>query len=357
MVHGPVERLVGLADDPALASVEALCHHFKGLVLSFDGRPRREHHRDSVLGGGPEAHSRYRSGYTLKFLDLEQHMTAVRRFAALLEYDLNLTSGTIMCQAWATLGAKAAPPHFDFDDTFTVQLTGTKIWRLTKRPLIVDPLLDWVFGRPPSPRLAEYWRSNYPRSLGDCPTEVVELRPGSVLWFPAGVGHTTTARSESLAVTFGLRDRPRSGILAEELTIVLNRDPRWRRRWPNGAEPLWMPSYEHEAAIALSRAFERLAERRSPRLERATFERRQSAQVESRRRSDHLAIRVKTTTGVVVVKAPVATEALLGWILRQDRFGEAAAVYAAHGLTPREALVLLASFEDASLLRRVRRDE
>ena len=89
---------------------------------------------------------------------------------------------------WSPPGEEGVRVHRDDGHLFVVQICGTKRWYLYD-----------------TPREAADWKPGYVDELGGA--EVVDLRPGQVLYLPEGIAHHTRALdTESVHVTVAIRE-------------------------------------------------------------------------------------------------------------------------------------------------------
>ena len=174
--------------------------------------------------------------------------------------------------------------HFDFMDNFTVQLSGTKRWRLRHNSGVAHPLrgatphyasgggtweqqvllhrlADPAFqfdlsrnsdfelggtaaaGAPnPNPHAGAASSSSSSSSAAaaaDHREQVIVLRPGSVLYHPAGVWHRVECTEDSLAINISLvHTRTFADVACDGLRQLLWRDAKWRQGVSNSEHVL-----------------------------------------------------------------------------------------------------------------------
>jgi len=119
----------------------------------------------------------------------------IRAAAQALEMGLG---ATVSCNVYMSQKArKAFPSHFDTMDVVVLQAEGTKLWRVYRgrfehpleRPGLSYPYFD---------------QEHHEQAKGEIDFEV-ELRPGDILYIPAGVYHDALATSGScLHLSFGI---------------------------------------------------------------------------------------------------------------------------------------------------------
>lgn len=129
--------------------------------------------------------------------------------------------------------------HYDFQDNYTIQLSGVKRWTL-QQGTIVDPLRGctphydspgavesqlkaaylfdrkFVFGKPTVPTTA----TGNERS--------VLMKPGDVLYFPAGMWHKVETVEPGVSINISLMATNYATLVSQALCHFLYRDPRFR---------------------------------------------------------------------------------------------------------------------------------
>jgi len=122
-------------------------------------------------------------------------------FGAALKDELSVT-GPVSVYAALSPGGDAAVPHYDGSHVFVLQLEGRKLWRLSPRPVVVNPSR----GR----RISDEGQVDSGRRVEDETIERISLdgldsivlEPGDFLYVPAGTVHATEALERSLSVMF-----------------------------------------------------------------------------------------------------------------------------------------------------------
>ena len=142
-------------------------------------------------------------------------------------------------EVFAVSGCHVTPWHFDAQDNFTVQLSGTKRWTVAASG-ITHPLAnchpataalaalasDLKVTRSHSPSAA---LPPTPEALAAGGTSFV-LRPGSTMYLPAGTWHRVEAQDEagSLSVNFSMAPARWVDLIAARLAPALWALPEWR---------------------------------------------------------------------------------------------------------------------------------
>lgn len=181
------------------------------------------------------------AGATLTLLPLQPLDPAVARLAAGLKSQLAY-AGDLLCAAWLSPAGAGVGSHFDGRPVFTLQLEGEKRWRVSRRPALEwashlglaledgTCSYEYLGGEPPE---LEPWEEQVARlDKGDF-IDIV-LRPGDLLFVPAGVYHETQAGGEGPSLALNIDFAPVSFWDIVEATVrpALRSDPAWRHLPP-----------------------------------------------------------------------------------------------------------------------------
>jgi catechol 2,3-dioxygenase-like lactoylglutathione lyase family enzyme len=253
-------RFAGLFDRDALADVLRRQHEL-GISVRVSG----DHEGD---GGAAAAHvlveaddvaELLRAGTSLCVDPVDRADPGVAAVAAELRTGLGHL-GPVSVKAYLSTPGFGFNTHFDAQVVTTVQIEGSKRWRISPVPGVPFPT-DNAFldatgtirynGRSPG-SLAPWERPEVDR---DTFVEVV-LHPGDVLCLPAGTWHEAKATDGwSLALNFSFAPVDVAGLLVDLLRPDLDADHDWRSGLAGG-EPLAQLA---RRAGELSRALQRLA--------------------------------------------------------------------------------------------------
>ena len=161
-------------------------------------------------------------------------------------------------EIFAVRGLHSTPWHFDAQENFTIQVRGTKRWTLCVGAAVADPLTNL---HPSSSNTAAFARDAAVLALtsggsdaaaipssslsnssvgngsgGDDDTRrfiVIELRPGSVMYLPAGVWHRVDAddgEEGSLSINVSVSGQRWGDVLLRRILPALWTLPLWRER-------------------------------------------------------------------------------------------------------------------------------
>jgi 50S ribosomal protein L16 3-hydroxylase len=145
--------------------------------------------------------------------------------------------------------------HFDPVDTITMQVTGSKRWRIARNLHAPTPTAGYAtLDQQILPELRLYAHDGFPTHM---PAEAEEylLTPGSVLYIPRGFWHETESDEASISLHVHHTPVPWVDAVLVTLRAKLLRDPAWRA----GAHDLWDTSRQPQAATTAAMLLHDLA--------------------------------------------------------------------------------------------------
>ena len=228
MRHGPPERLGSLT---ALDEFSDFRHwpRTRDLVISATMRAGTEYRKLQV--DPVQAAGLFRTGATLAFESVDQWHPVLGRWVRALARDFGLPADLCHCNVYVSPKGGGVPRHFDSHHVIVVHLIGTKIWTLSPNRNVVHPVDNHVASHEPSPSLARDAHGRISRAMPRGSTRTA-MRPGSVLFLPAGHWHATRSMGSSMSVTFGLRTLRWVELLRDAIVARLEPIAEWR-------EPAW----------------------------------------------------------------------------------------------------------------------
>lgn len=198
---GYFNALFTLDDLDAILARDNLCYPAIQVFLNGEQLPSaaftrtwrygRQSYRELIDVG--RVYDLFDRGATLNILSLERLSANIGAINRGLEVD---TGFPVHTTAFLTpCNSSNIPPHYDMVDFFTLQISGTKRWRLWRNnvglPIVEDKVRTYA---PNDPAVAE------DRRIAN-----VELRPGDTLFVPRGMIHRAiTTKHNSLHVTVGI---------------------------------------------------------------------------------------------------------------------------------------------------------
>jgi hypothetical protein len=194
-------------------------------------------------------------GLTVQFEDIAPIVAATASDLRQLEAELGVARGSARASVFCSPLVDGLSVHFDAQDLFSIQLKGTKRFRIAPvRELRYPCGTQFVPDTEPFDFL-------YPQVPGGFPDPAsadfatVEMQPGSVLFLPRGTWHATESGGDSLSVSIGLYLPSAADCVLEQLQLLLVQNPEWRRPLYGG----WGDGAARDAAAAhLSRLLARL---------------------------------------------------------------------------------------------------
>ena len=233
--HGDPARLPAFLRAPELDSVEALSRVYRGNLRFTSGR----RYQKMLAIDQVHATSLYRMGLTVQFEDISPFVATTAPDLRRLEAELGVAGGAARASVFASPFSDGLSVHFDAQDLFSIQLKGTKRFRIAPvRELRYPVGTQFVPDTEPFDFLYPQVPGGFPDPAGADFT-TVEMQPGSVLFLPRGTWHTTESGGDSLSVSIGLYLPSAADCVLEQLQLLLLQDPEWRcplyGGWGDGA--------------------------------------------------------------------------------------------------------------------------
>jgi 50S ribosomal protein L16 3-hydroxylase len=208
--------------------VPNLVHRHGGAINVW----RREGNQVHTSEEEPErALELYEDGCTLYFDLLEVEPICARLVESVVD-ELGMGCTTRLCSIFACKTAGGVGSHFDANENFTIQLSGTKVWTVSSDFAVKHPIHNCAIEAPLiHPVSATYiplglTRESFGRS------HEIEMSPGAVLYHPAGSLHSTLAGSASVSLNVCLEPLTMVDLIAGVLEARLMADPAIRRPLP-----------------------------------------------------------------------------------------------------------------------------
>jgi len=253
------KRFAGLFDRDRLRAVLARQHELGLSVrVSSDNVDRRQGAAAHVAIDGADAAEHLRQGTSLCVDPIDRADPAVASLAAELKQALG-HRGPVSVKCYFSTPGFGFNTHYDAHVVTTVQVEGTKTWRVSPHPGVAHPVgnsfLDAegvVRMLDRTPASLRTWEQ--PDVDRDGFTEIV-LRPGDVLCLPAGTWHEAKAGEEpSLALNFSFSPADVLDALSDQLRPLLEEHESWRAGLPagSGLSAAWAATRLRELADAVA---------------------------------------------------------------------------------------------------------
>jgi ribosomal protein L16 Arg81 hydroxylase len=129
----------------------------------------------------------------------------------------------VIASLFLTPAGGGAAPHFDKNENFTIQLTGTKRWRVGETPAVIAPPDGHVEGQKIPPSLTALLAGQK-----QPPCRTVEMQPGMLLYVPRGAMHSTDAGEPSWSLNLSYSPAMWLDLVRIGLRRRLAQSERWR---------------------------------------------------------------------------------------------------------------------------------
>jgi len=182
LTRGPVERLAGLVDYDLDQIIAMEKDHTRANFRTLDGQSR------SIPVQPGQEKGLYEAGFTLYFHSLKS--PRMSEWVAALDEDLGLVPGATRVSAFASRRGAGLKAHYDANVNFICQSEGLKRWRIAPNTHVRNPTVGFAVGNAPSPEQTAEAPNGFPTELPS-PFETVDMEPGTVMFVPRGMWHTT----------------------------------------------------------------------------------------------------------------------------------------------------------------------
>ncbi len=199
-VHGMRDSAAELFAIPFLASLDALLGSWPDKVQVH--LPDVADEASAISASPHDARKLFANGMGLLFEEVQLYAPQLHPWLHAIRRDLRLSAMTQQrCLVYATRAGKGTAPHFDQNLNIVLQLHGTKTWSLAPNTNVARPMTRHTIGLPLDPELESYARLPMPTELPALRTDIV-LAPGSVLFVPRGMWHSTRATTDAVSLNF-----------------------------------------------------------------------------------------------------------------------------------------------------------
>lgn len=226
VIHHDPSELRELRNLSHLSSLDKLLNSWPTTVSAH--LPDLRDEASSIEVNTKDARSLFNNGMGLLFNDANRYSEILEEWVQNLRKELGLSALTYgRSLIYATPDGKGTAPHFDQNINFVLQLHGSKVWTLAPNHSVINPTVRHTMGQAPDPELLGQLAASLPQEM---PDEVVsfELKPGSLLFVPRGVWHSTQACGDALALNFTFSPPTWSDLFLSALRSKLNEVPEWR---------------------------------------------------------------------------------------------------------------------------------
>lgn len=226
VVHHGTADLKELRDLPFVASLEALLGLWESSVQVH--LPDLRDEASAIEVPTSEAKAFFDQGMGLLFNDVNRVSPLLQSWVDQIRSDLGisaLTQGRSLI--YVTPDGQGTAAHFDQNINFVLQISGTKKWTLSPNKSVKNPMDRFTMGLPVDPEMMSYQEQDMPSEM---PQERLsfELKPGSLLFVPRGVWHSTEAEGHALSLNFTFTAPTWTDLFLSALRSRLVESPHWR---------------------------------------------------------------------------------------------------------------------------------
>jgi 50S ribosomal protein L16 3-hydroxylase len=200
VVHGERDSVAALRTLPLVTSLDTLLGTWPETVQAHLPDVADESHSVSV--SPHDARKMFVNGMSLLFDDVNRYAPELNEWLYAIRADLGLSAlAQQRCLIYATPAGKGTAWHFDQNVNFVLQVHGTKTWWLAPNEHVSRPMTRHTIGQRVDSELQSYAKEPM---LAEAPTNQREivLSPGSLLFVPRGVWHSTRATTDALSLNF-----------------------------------------------------------------------------------------------------------------------------------------------------------
>lgn len=213
-----------------------LISQHKGELVSvwFEDREGRS---QAVDLAPPDALKFYEAGMTIFLPDVSTPI--INRWHTRLAQSLARPPRNFLSSLFISRQGNVSACHFDHLESFTIQLSGTKTWRLMENRQVPLPTVNYSANtlRPHQEELWLYAEKPLPTRVSDA-AERITVTPGSILYVPRGYWHEVEATADSISLLLAFPVYTWLDLVLPSLRTMLLRRPEWRENmlYPRDAQ-------------------------------------------------------------------------------------------------------------------------
>ena len=257
--HGPVTRLPSFMREGLLGSIEGLCRGYTGQLDVAGGSTG-----DGLQVGVADvnAWALLKLGLTVYFKDLRRVLPGAPGFLQQLELALGVPVSAGL-SAFVNAPGSGLALHHDRFDQLLFQIRGRKRFRYLPNRYAPQPSVQFTPFASAPPEWGQSYRHGFPRSTNELLEQQlssVELEPGSVIFMPGGLWHTTAEQPDhALSVVVSVRAPSRLDVAMNLIRYYAVQSPAWRE----SAYTAWStdPALAADEQSAFALLFAQLGER------------------------------------------------------------------------------------------------
>ena len=226
VIHHNPDDLKVLRTQPLVESLETLISLWQSHVQVHLPDLRDE---ASAIDVPPsEAKNYFDQGMGLLFNDVNRFSPIIQEWVDQIRMDLGISALTYgRSLIYVTPDGKGTAPHFDQNINFVLQISGTKKWTLGPNSSVENPMVRHTMGQPTDSEMQTYLQAPMAEEMPE-ETITFELGPGSLLFVPRGVWHSTEAEGHALSLNFTFSAPTWIDLFMAALRSRLVQSPEWR---------------------------------------------------------------------------------------------------------------------------------
>jgi hypothetical protein len=227
--RGPLERLPAFMRSGPMQSTDSLCRAYTGLLEVASGKPD-----DGLQVAVNDVHPQalLRLGLTVYFRDVRRLLPEAPAYTRRLDAALGLYDCSTI-SAFANAKGSGLPIHHDRHDQLIFQLIGVKRFSYAKNGYVPYPDMQFSPYTAAPYGFGSSYRNGFPltsQELFERGLTTIELEPGTVIFLPAGLWHTTAEQPEdALSITITVRAPTRLELALNLLGYYASQEPEWRK--------------------------------------------------------------------------------------------------------------------------------
>jgi 50S ribosomal protein L16 3-hydroxylase len=192
----------------------------------------------------PDALKFYEAGMTI-FLPNVSTPT-INRWQIQMAHSLARPPRNFLSSLFISREGNVSACHFDHLESFTIQLSGTKTWKLMENRQVPLPTVNYSANtlRPHQEELWLYAEKPLPKKVSD-DAERVTVTPGSILYVPRGYWHEVEAAADSISLLLAFPVYTWLDLVLPSLRTILLPRLEWRENviYPHDAQS-WQMAHQ-----------------------------------------------------------------------------------------------------------------
>ncbi len=226
VIHHGTDELKVLRELPFLRSLDAILESWPDLVQVH--LPDLRDEASAIDVPASDARKYFEEGMGLLFNDVNRISPVLQEWVDQIKTDLGISKQSYgRSLVYVTPDGKGTAPHFDQNINFVLQIHGTKKWTLATNKSVMNPMDRHTMGLTVDPEMMSYLEKPMAETMPD-ETINFDLGPGSLLYVPRGVWHSTEAEGHAISLNFTFTAPAWMELFLGALRSRLVLSPEWR---------------------------------------------------------------------------------------------------------------------------------